>query len=95
MRHATVHALLGGAHARLEPGRRLLDPVAQLDEGVLERGCVLDDVLIAGAEHSALCRSEPAQLFNQDDTEDERDERHGRYPERDESLRRGQVIHVG
>ena len=56
---------------------------------------MLNDVLLVAAEHGALGRSEAAQLDGQDDAEDERDQRHGRRPERDEALRGGQVIHVG
>ena len=95
MGDAAVDTLLGGVHARLEPCGRLLDPVAQLDERVLERGGMLHDVLIARAEHGALGRTQAPQLDGQDEAEDERDQRHHRRPERHESLRGGQVIHVG
>ena len=83
------------ASPTLESGRGLLHPVAQLHEGLLQRGGVPDDVLLLAPQHGALGRPQAAQLDGQDDAEDEGQKRNGRRPERDEALRGGQVIHVG
>ena len=74
-------------------GRRLLDPVAQLDERLLKARGVRDQVGLPAGQDRALRRAHPAQLDAEDDHPEER---HGGDPggrQRDYALSRVQIVH--
>jgi hypothetical protein len=64
---AAVHALLGAAHPRLEAGSHVLDPITQLDEGLLEPRGVRGEVCALPAEDRALSGADASQLHGKHD----------------------------
>ena len=88
-----VHAPLGGRHTALEARGHLLHPVAQLDEGLLERGGVRREVGLLAAEDGALRRAQPAQLHGEHDHPQKRNRRDARGREGHDALGGVQVVH--
>ena len=81
-------------HALLDAGGGVLDPVAQLDEALLEPGGVLDQVELPGlAEHGLLGGAQPAHAEREHDREDQRDAGDAGGGEGDDPF--GRVEHAG
>ena len=90
---AAVHPLLGAPDPALEASGHLLDPVAQLNERLLEGGRVRGEVGLRAAEDRPLRGAHPPQLHGEHDHPRQRHGRDARGGERHDPLRRAQVVH--
>ena len=80
-------------HTGLEAGGCLLHPVPQLDEGLLERGGVRDEVRVLPAKDRALRGAQPAQLQGEHDHPQKRHRGDSRCRKGDYALGGVQVVH--